>query len=181
RVMLTRTHKILIGVLGVQLLLAIVMWVRSGGASALKEQPLLAGFDAAKVTRVQVFASGGDKPAGDLAKKDTTWVLASPFKYPAAATRVTALLTPIAKRAAAEPIATSTTRHKQLRVADADYERKLVITADGKDTTLYVGTPAGIRRTAVRLAGNDDVYAVSGVSAFTAGTEPRDWAHGAYV
>ena len=177
--MLTRTHKILLGVFGVQVVLAVVMWLRGDAATALKEKPILPGLDAAKVTRIQV--SGATGAAVDLVKKDKNWVIASSFSYPADTAKVTKLLTPIAKMAAAEPMATQTTRHKQLHVADNEFERKLVITADGKDTTLYVGTPAGMGRSAVRVAGSDDVYAVSGVSAFAAGTEPREWATAAYV
>jgi hypothetical protein len=177
--MLTRTHKILLGTFGVQLVLAVVMWLRGDAATALKAKPILPGLDAAKVTRIQV--SGATGPAVDLVKKDKNWVIASSFSYPADTAKVTKLLTPIAKMAAAEPMATQTARHKQLHVADDEFERKIVITADGKDTTLYVGTPAGMGRSAVRVAGSDDVYAVSGVSAFAAGTEPREWATAAYV
>jgi hypothetical protein len=177
--MLTRTHKILIGAFGVQVVLALVMWLRGNAATALKEHPILAGLDAAKVTRVQVY--GENRPPVDLVKKDKNWVIASSFSYPADAAKITKLATSIAKMAAAEPIATQAARHKQLRVADDEFERKLVITADGKDTTLFVGTPAGMGRSAVRIAGSDDVYAVSGVSAFAAGTAPREWATPAYV
>jgi hypothetical protein len=177
--MLTRTHKILLGAFGVQVVLALVVWLRGDAATALKERPILAGLDAAKVTRLQISATTG--PAVDLVKKDANWVLASSFSYPADSAKVTKLLTPIAKMAAAEPIATQSTRHKQLRVADDDFERKLVITADGKDTVLYIGTPSGMGRSAVRVGGSDDVYTVSGVSAFAAGSTPRDWATAAYV
>ena len=47
-----------------------------------------------------------------------------------------------------------------------------MITADDKDITLFVGGPAGARRTAVRLGGDDKVYAVTGLTAYTVGSEP---------
>jgi hypothetical protein len=178
--MLTRFHKILIGLLAVQLLLVVIVMSRGDDASALKERPLLAGFDAAKVTRLQVFSGKDAKPV-DLVKRDASWVVASAFDYPADQAKISDALSPIAKLAAAEPMATQAGRHKQLHVADTDFERKLVITVAGKDVTLYIGSPAGARRAAVRIGGDDKVFAVAGISAAAVGSEPRQWVDTSYV
>lgn len=172
--MLTRFNKILLGLLAVQLVLAALVLLRDGDAAKLEATPLVPGFDAALVTRVQVHASGQDKPV-DLVKRGDGWVLASHFDYPADPQKVADALAPIAKLAAAEPVATSASRHKQLRVADADFERKLVITAGGKDTTIVIGGASGLRRTAVRLGGDDRVWGVTGLSTFALGASARDW------
>ena len=183
--MLTRFHKILIGVLVVQVVLAVIVLTRGDGNLAKKEHPLFAGFDAAQVTRVQVFGAPVDAaPAAkpiDLVKHDASWVLASGFDYPVDAAKVTDALTPVAKLTAGEPFATQASRHKQLHVADTDFERKLVMTVGGKDVTLYIGNAAGARRTAVRLGGDDNVYAVTGISASLLGAEPRAWVDTGYV
>jgi hypothetical protein len=168
---------------------------RSDDSAALKEHPILAGFDAAKVTRLQVFA----KPAGatdaakpdatkpdagkqvDLVKRDKDWVLASGFDYPVDQKKLDEVLAPVAKLSAAAPIASQAARHKQLHVADDDFERKLVITTGGKDIMLLIGGPAGARRTAVRVGGDDKVYAVSGLTAYTVGSEARQWIDTSYV
>jgi len=178
--MLTRFHKILIAALAVQLVLVVFVMTRSDDSVALKEHPILPGFDAAKVTRLQVFSGQDAKPI-DLVKRDAGWVLASAFDYPVDQVKVTDVLSPLAKLAAAAPIATQASRHKQLHVADADFERKLVITRDGKDVTLYIGGAAGARRTAVRIGGDDQVFGVTGMSAATVGTEPRQWVDASYV
>lgn len=170
--MLTKFHKILIGALVVQVALAVLLFAKGGQPAPAQEHALLPGFDAAKVTRLQVFSD--DKPI-DLVKKGETWVVASSFDYPADKTKIDALLAPIAKLAAAEPVAESKSRHKQLGVADDGFKRKLIITADGKDTTLYVGTSAGLRRNAVRLAGSDDVYGVAGISEYSAPATVNLW------
>jgi len=117
--MLTRFHRILIAALAVQLVLAAIVLTRGNDSAALKEHPILAGFDAAKVTRLQVFA----KPAGatdaakpdaakpdagkqiDLVKRDKDWVLASGFDYPVDQKKLDEVLAPIAKLSAAAPIA----------------------------------------------------------------------------
>jgi Domain of unknown function (DUF4340) len=178
--MLTRFHKVLLGALVVQLILVVIVLTRSDDNAALKERALLPGFDVAKVTRVQVFANGEAK-AIDLVKRDASWVLASSFDYPVDPAKVTDLLTPLAKVSAAAPLATQAGRHKQLRVADGDFERKLIITRDGKDLTVFIGSSAGIRRAAFRIGGDDKVYAVTGISATTAGNEPRLWVDPSYV
>ena len=182
--MLTRFHKILIAALAVQLVLAVIVLTRGDDSATLKERSIVTGFDAAKVTRLQVFPSATGKPI-DLVKKDpakdSSWVLASAFDYPVDQAKVSDVLSPIAKLAAAAPIATQASRHLQLHVADTDFERKLVITAGGKDLTLYIGSPAGARRTAFRIGGEDKVYAVTGFSPAVAGGEPRQWVDTSYV
>src|ERR1700759_1686802 len=158
--MLTRFHKILIAVLAVQLVLVVIVMTRGNNGAAQKEHPIVVGFDAAKVTRLQVSAGDAGKPDAakpdaakpiDLVKRDGNWVLASGFDYPVEAAKVTDVLSSIGKLAAAAPTATGADPHKQLHVADPDFDRKLVVTADGKDLTLYVGGSAGARRTAVRI------------------------------
>jgi len=179
--MLTRFHKILMAILAVQLVLVVLVLTRGDDEVALKERPIVAGFDAAKVTRLQISAgSGGGKPI-DLVKRDAGWVMASSFDYPVDAARITDALAPIGKASAAAPIATQAARHKQLHVADGELERKLVITMNGKDVTLYIGAPAGARRTAVRLGGSDDVFGVAGVSPGTFGSEPSAWVDPTYL
>jgi hypothetical protein len=179
--MLTRFHKILIAALAVQLVLAIITLTRHDDTAAQKARPVLAGFDAAKVTKLAVYGKDGTKPAVELAKRGGSWVVASSYDYPATDSKVGDLLASIAKLSASAPIATQASRDKQLRVDDAAFERKLVITADGKDTTLYVGSQAGSRRTAVRLGGDHDVYAVGGLTTWSIGTTPHDWVDSSYL
>ncbi|MDX2092556.1 MAG: DUF4340 domain-containing protein [Kofleriaceae bacterium] len=178
--MLTRFHKFALGLLAVQLVLAVVMLRTPDDAAAAKDKPLLPGFDVAKVTRVVVSSSQSTAPI-DLVKRDGGWVLASHFDYPVDATKITDLLGPLAKMAAAAPIATSPNRHKQLRVANDDHERRLIVTIDGKEQTILLGGSAGARRTAVRLGNEERVFAVRGISAYSAGTEPRQWIDASYV
>ncbi|HVV82530.1 MAG TPA: DUF4340 domain-containing protein [Kofleriaceae bacterium] len=177
--MLTRFHKILLGLLVIQVALAIFTTMRSGQAVPAKEKPLLAGYDAGKVTRLQVFANGATTPV-DLVKKGDAWTVASAFNYPADASKVSEALSAIGRMEAAEPIATSAGHHRQLQVDDADFQRKLIVTADGKDLVVYLGGSAGPRRTAVRLDG-PKVWAVSGISTYTYGTDARAWVDPAYV
>jgi hypothetical protein len=172
--MLTRFHQILLGLLAVQVGLAVYTSTRDERATPVKERPLLAGYDASGVTRLQVQGGGASDRPIDLVKQDGGWVLASGFGYPADASKVTEALGTLGRMSAGAPIATQAGRHRQLRVDDADFERRLTVTAGGKDTTVVVGGPAGARRTAVR-AGGAAVYAVAGVSAYAFATDARSW------
>jgi hypothetical protein len=177
--MLTRTHKILIGLLALQALLVALMFLRDDAPALVKDRPLLAGFDAAKVTRVRLFGASADKPGVDLVKRGEAWIVASHHDYPADATKVKGLLEPLAKIAGGAPIATSATRHKQLRVADAEFERKIVLDVEGAgEQALHIGGAVGARRTAIRVGG-DDVYAATDVSTFVA--EPAGFVTTRYV
>jgi hypothetical protein len=174
--MLTRFHKVLIVLLAAQVGLAVAIQLRHDDAAPPKEHPLLAGFDAAKVTHIQITDKDG-KPV-DLAKQDGSWVIASGFNYPVPEAKIDGLLAPIAKLAAASPIATKAISEKQLRVADADFAHKITVTASGKDTTFFLGAPVGMRRSAFRFANDPNVYAVS--SLYTS-ADPHDWMDAKYV
>ena len=78
--MLTRFHKVLIAALAVQLILSVIVLTRGDDSAALKEHPLIAGFDAAKVTRLQVFA--GDSNKADAGKPDAALITRmSPWSF----------------------------------------------------------------------------------------------------
>src|SRR4051794_14359900 len=102
--MLTRFHKILLAVLAAQIVLVLVVLTR-GGDAPVKDHVLVPGFDAAKLTRLQVFGAPDAKPL-DLVKRDAGWVVASAFDYPVDASRISDAVAPIAKLAAGAPIAT---------------------------------------------------------------------------
>jgi Domain of unknown function (DUF4340) len=173
--MMTKMNKGLVGLFAVQVVLAvIVLSSRGSDTVTYKQELVLPGFEAGTVTRLQIFADSGTKPAIDLVQSGAKWTLASHFNYPAETAKVTAALAPLSKMTAGEPVATSATRHKQLKVADGTFERKLVITAAGKDTVIYLGATAGLRRIAVRRAGEEIVLGATGVNAAIA-TAPREW------
>lgn len=178
--MLTRAHKILIGLLVVQVALVLLTSLRGGDPAPVKDTPLLTGFDPAKVTRVRLYGASADKPGVDLVRKGAgTWVVASHSDYPADEAKVKGLLEPLGKIAAGDPIATSATRHKQLRVADREFDRKIVLDVEGAgEKTLVIGNATGPRRSALRV-GTDAVYAALEVPSFIA--EPAGFVSTRYV
>lgn len=177
--MLTRTHKILLGLLALQIALFALTVLGGGEPALVKARPLLPELDAAKVTRVRLFGDGAEKPGVELVKKGDAWIVASHFDHPADPAKVQGLLEPLARIAAGDPIATSASRHKQLRVADPGFDRKLVLDVEGGgERTLHIGSPVGARRTAIRVGG-DAVHAATDVPSFVA--EPAGFVETRYV
>jgi hypothetical protein len=177
----TRLNKILAGVLAVQLVLVVFMLLRGDAGRIGKLEPLVS-IDADKVERIRVFEAPGDKekkradgPAVELVKRGSEWALTSHFDYPVDKAKVTELLDKVAGIRTRGPVASGKSRQKQLEVADEAYQRKLVLTAGGVDTTIYVGASAGARQTSVRLAGSDQIHGASGLSAFAIGASPASW------
>jgi hypothetical protein len=187
-----RINQILAAVLVVQALLAVALFLRDDQTSIRSLEPLLASFDPTKVERIQVFEGGkGDEDVGekkekkksnavDLVKRGDDWVLASHFDYPVEAQKVTDLLDKVKGMRSRGPVASGKARIKQLEVGDDDFQRKLVLTAGGKETVLYIGASAGARQTSVRLAGKDDVHGVSGLTSFGVGATASAWVDTAY-
>lgn len=193
---MNRTNRILAGALLVQLVLAVLVFLRKDEARIGKLEPLLEGVEAEKVDRIRVFDAWPpakeegedaakkdrkpDQPAVELVKRGSDWQLASHFDYPADGSKVSELLDKVTAIRTRGALASGKARQKQLEVADDSYQRKLVLTAGGKDVTLYIGASAGARQTSVRLAGSDEVHGASGLSAFAVGATPASWIDTAY-
>ncbi len=178
--MLTRFHKILGALLVLQLVLLVVLRMGSGAATLEPDRPVLAGFDPATVTRIQVFGAGSTKVDVDLVKKDTGWFVASAWDFPATTARITEALEPLKTMAAGTPTTSTAANYAQLKVSDTDFERKVIITAGGKDITLLMGSQRN-RRTSIRVNGSADVLAASNLNAFAFAVAPRQWVETKYL
>jgi hypothetical protein len=186
-------NQILAGVLVVQVLLAVLLFLRGDDSGIRSLEPLLPSFEPDKVEKITITGGddkadgeGGDKAAKKapesvvLARNGDDWVVASSFDYPAETQKVTDLLDKVKGMKSRGPVATGAARQKQLEVGDDSFQRKLVLTAGGKETVLYVGASAGARQTSVRMAGSDAIHGVSGLTAYGVGTNPASWVDTAY-
>ncbi len=195
---MNKVNRILVGVLAFQVLLVLFVNLRGEDTSIGTLEPLLPGLAGAKVERVRIFdrtsndpdetkeqraerVKPGGKPSIELVKKGEAWVLASHFDYPVETQKVTDMVDKIEGMRSRAPIASGKARQKQLEVADDSYQRKVVVTAGGKDTTFYVGAGAGQRQVSVRIAGSDDVHGVTGLTAYGVAAEPSAWVDTGYV
>lgn len=129
---------------------------------------------AAEAVETITIAAAADEPAADrnpddqpapaepvsLLRREGRWALAEPAGLPADAARVDSLLTKLAGLRPGLPVADSKAARRRFAVADDHYERRITLqTADGEQV-LYLGTPAGTRRTHLRTAGDEAIHLV---------------------
>lgn len=191
-------NKVLLAALVAQAALAILLHASTDATETIRRpEPLLPGFDADAVTRVAIYeplgedaASGGETEAKDGAEGDpeptielrregagdsAVWKLSSHHDYPAKASEVDELLDKLAGLRSPGPAVTSQVRHGQLEVAEDQYRRKLVVETAAGTTTLFIGKPSRARQTFVRLAGEEAVHAVNGISHTGIGVLVSGW------
>jgi hypothetical protein len=176
-----KLNKILIGLIVVQFALAVVMLTRDDKVELATMQPVLAGFDSAQVTRIQVFDKNAETAAVDLVKTGEAWTVATAFSHPVDASKVTDLLGKLANMKSRGPMATSAVRGKQLGVDDKAFEKKLVVTTPKGDVAILVGTQTGGRSTPVRVGGSPKVYGVTGITPWAIDADPGKWIATDYV
>jgi hypothetical protein len=163
--------------LAVQLLLAAGLLLRRAPlAAAPLDAPLLASGAAVQSADELLIESRSapDAPAASgaasvpgakvqvkLRKRDGAWILPDAFDAPADSSRVQSLLDRLASIKRGLPVATSEAALRRFKVADADFERKLVLSAGSQTlATVYLGSSPGLRRTDARAGADRAVYAV---------------------
>ncbi len=178
---MTRTNLILLGALIAQVLLAAVVRLSAESNAISKLGPIIPGIDPAKVTELEIVGPTAVGESIKLVKKGTEWKVASKLDYPAVQANVDELLGKIRDASSRGPIATSTERHKQLKVAEDDFERKVTVRQGTAETVFFLGTGGGSQRSTVRLAGKNDVYATAELSPGAAGYSLQSWIESKYV
>jgi hypothetical protein len=161
------------GLLVLQLLLALVLDLESVSLSPATSQGPLLSFKQADVTRIRIESPGKDPLV--LEKTPKGWQIPALADFPAAAFRVTDLLTKLGKLEKRLPVATSEAGAKRFKVATDSYERRLTLEgAKGPLATLYLGDSPGFRRLFVRADGDKPVYEAE-LALFDASDKADDW------
>lgn len=178
---MNNTNKILALVLLVQLVLlgVIALWPES--ESAATGEPLVAGLDAASITKLVIKES--DELEITLTKNDSgNWVLPDYDDFPVDATRVTRLLDKIAALQTNRLITRSDTSHRRLQVAGDQFVRLVEFEqSDGKSHKLYLGNTGGGGAIYARLDDQDQVYLVDDLASSDAPSQPSGWINTLYL
>ncbi|MEO0604249.1 MAG: DUF4340 domain-containing protein, partial [Myxococcota bacterium] len=161
--------RILMGAFLVQGLLAIITWWPTDSGPA--EPRDLVETDASALERITVTGSVQRSETPDeplvLARDGETWTLPSKFDLDVPESKIAKLLEAIDSLEVVRPIAENAYRHADLDVADDQHTRKLVLeTASGDTTTVFLGSASG-SAAHVRVEGEDEVYRVRGVTAYS--------------
>jgi len=162
---------LLAGVLSVQLIVALLFLILGNGDSKeLVSEPLL-GIYKDKIERIEI--SDSDKQV-TMSKSGDGWHL-SESGLPVEQSKLTSLLGTLEELKTTWPVATTSSSHERFEVSNSKHQRKLTLSKGGEPLAeLYVGTSPGFKKSHVRLAGQDEVYAVE-FNTYDAPVTEKDW------
>jgi hypothetical protein len=175
---MNRTQQILIGVLVAQIVLAVVLlWPQPAKQPSA---PLFGELTADQISSFTVSDTDGHEVT--INRSGEGWVIDGTDDYPTMTDTVPEALESLVQITTGRTVATNKESHARLKVADADYTRKLVIRDDqGAEQILYIGTTVGTGATNVRLGGSDEVMLTDKVTGYDFGSEARNWIITKYV
>jgi hypothetical protein len=167
-----RWIPILAIVLGLQVALAIALGMRGDRLAPVHSDAALVAADLKTVDRVvldgpasaEAPADKASAPAAgrvEIVKREGRWVLPGYHDAPADAARLQALLDRLTSTPRGFPVAKTPDARERFKVADKEYERRLVASVGDKPAAVvYVGAAQGLRKSTARTAQDDVVYAV---------------------
>lgn len=171
----------LIGGLAVLLLVQLWLgwWLASGDEPVAQVRTELLSFAPAAVDRIEI--SDADGRTLQLQRRQDGWQLPGEYDFPAAQSRVAALLEQLAGLRPGLAVATSAEAARRFRVAADGFERRIRLLGGEKElATLYLGDAAGPRRAYGRAARDTAIYPVE-FTAFDAGTAAGEWTDKTYL
>lgn len=179
---MNRRNQILTALAVLQIVLvAAVVWLETRPASGAEVGPLLGeDFSADDVASVTVTDGEGNTIA--LARQNDEWVLPDADDFPAQGNTVTELLETLAGLTRQPLIASNTSSHEQLQVAEDDFVRRIgVELADGTQQTLYVGSSPRANAAHVRVEGQNEVYLARDLPTWNYTAEATSWIDALYL
>jgi len=177
---MTRRNQILAGVLVLQLVLVAWMFWPRKTTSAVAGQSLFPGVEADRI--VKLILRDGQGGSVELARKPNGWVLPSADDFPCTPDKVSTLLTKLLALKTGRLVAQTSSSHKQLKVADATYERLIQFElSDGTSYKLFLGTSAGSQSSHMRVDGSNEVYVSQDLSYWDVGVYATAWIDSSYV
>jgi hypothetical protein len=173
---MSRTQLALSGVLVLQLLLILVFRSPFSEATGAAEQRPLLAFDEADA--VHIGLGGSDEEPITLEKSGENWGVAELGGFPADGEKIANLLRDLEGLTVRRPVVTSKRYHETFSVTDENNEGRVRIWSGSEDdpvVDLIVGNAPNYRTTDVRLAGEDEVYEVRGLTSYEIGSATTNW------
>ncbi len=160
-------------VLLIQLGLGVTIYLNAQAPATGEDSGPLLSFDPQEVAALEL--TGSDQQHLVLRKGAAGWFLPGHGDAPADAEKVNALLTTLGAIERPWPVARSADTHKRFKVAENDFERRLVLRGkDGELADLLIGSSPGFRKVHARLADEDEVFDIP-FSSYQAVLKPADW------
>jgi len=110
-----------------------------------------------------------------LVKERTNWTLPDLEQFPADSNRVNRILEKITSSKTSPPVAITAGAKTRFKVDDEAFERRITLAENDKPLAiLYVGSSPGLRRSYVRVGGNDAIFALE-LAAYDVPVQLSDW------
>jgi hypothetical protein len=176
---MTQLQKILSGLLALQLLAAIIVFWPDASATA-ESGPLLAEFDPEEITAITL--EDGEGGLARLVRQGEGWILADSGDYPADSEKVDPLLEKIAAIQTGRLVASSSSSHKRLQVAQDEFAGRITLEkGDESQEVLLIGSAPNPRGTHVRLAGQDNTYLTGELASWEVNPRLNNWISTTYI
>jgi hypothetical protein len=176
---MNRVQQVLLALLVIQVVVAGAVYMPRN--SAAQSGPLLVDFKPENVAKIDIADYQNDQ--AQLAKDGSEWklVLSDGSMFPTEPDKVNGVLDKLAAAKTNRLVTRTAASHKQLKVADDDFVRKVTLTTSGGGkSTLLLGTSPGTGVSHVRLVGKDDVYLAS-LDSYDYGATASAWINTAFL
>ncbi len=176
---MVKQTNILIGVLVLQVCLAVGLMVTGTDSGAFVSEQQLLGVKLDELEKITIEEKGN--PPLLMSKGDGVWSLPEYFDFPVSSDKIDNIMDKLLDATVGWPVATTQSAAKRFKVAPDDFEKKVVISdSNGTTKTLYLGTSPGFKKIHAKLDGDDNIYGIN-FGAYELATKPNDWADQAYL
>ncbi len=176
---MAKQTNILILIFVLQLALAVGLMFTGTDSGAFVSKEKLLAIKLENIEKITVEQKGS--PALIMNKSANGWLLPDYYDFPVASDKLDGVTDKLFDASVSWPVATTQAATKRFKVADDDFEKKLVVAAQGgKSNTLYLGTSPGFKKIHARLGDNDNIYAIK-FSAYELADKASDWADQNYL
>lgn len=175
---MNKTQKILVGVLLLQIVVIVVVFLGLQPKPAQNE-PLLTGLEISQVTSIQIKDNNNNQV--ELTKQAENWVLANGTNFPVISQNVSSLLEGLQNIRTNRLVTGTPASHQRLEVSPQNYQREVTITAGEDQFTVYLGSSPAPSNVHVRLMNDNAVYLTNSLSTNTANAQVSNWIDTAFV
>lgn len=163
--------SLLAGVFGLQLVIALLVFLFGNSSSGEFTSEALLHFEKSNIDRI-VISDSDSKVT--LSKKGKAWLMAED-DLPVDSAKLDDLLAKLSEIRTTWPVTTTSSSHQRFEVAESKYRRRITLSIGEKPVAdLFVGTSPGFKKSHIRAAEQDEVYALA-FNAYDAPAIKKDW------
>ena len=176
---MNRQQTILTAVLVFQILLiGVVFW--PGETATGAGEPIFPDLETEDIVALTVTDPDGNQI--ELRKEGEGWVLPEADGFPAEEEKIAPVLEQITSLTSSRLVTRTPASHKRLQVAADDFVRRFdVVTSDGAQHAVFMGSAPQYGATHFRVEGQDETYLTSDFSTWDTRAEAAAWIDTTYV